>query len=149
MYEVLSQSMDVKASLDGTPQRIDSPDPNAKVGFLEPADASASFAAQLEIMEKNIMRSSFAVETPEIKSGADMSSLTVKMLFADTYLKALEDAQDYQIFLTRTVRLFKYGYGIETGKVSDMESLTASSCSLTFASLLIVVSSLETTFSAS
>ena len=119
----LGQSMDVKASLDGTPQRIDSPDPNAKVGFLEPADASASFAAQLDIMEKNIMRSSFAVETPEIKSGADMSSLTVKMLFADTYLKALEDAQDYQMFLTRTVRLFKYGYGIETGKVSDMESL--------------------------
>ena len=119
----LGQSMDVKASLDGTPQRIDSPDPNAKVGFLEPADASASFAAQLDIMEKNIMRSSFAVETPEIKSGADMSSLTVKMLFADTYLKALEDAQDYQLFLTRVVRLFKYGYGIETGKVSDMESL--------------------------
>lgn len=116
----MGQSMDVKASIDGTPMRIDSPDPNAKVGFLEPADASGSFGEQLKILESNIMRSSFAVETPEIKSGADMSSLTVKMLFADTYLKALEDSQNYQKFLARTVRLFKYGYGIETGKVSDM-----------------------------
>ena len=117
----MGQSMDVKASIDGTPMRIDSPDPNAKVGFLEPADASSSFEAQLSTMEKNIMRSSFAVETPEIKSGADMSSLTVKMLFADTYLKALEDSQNYQLFLARVTRLFKYGYGIETGNVSDME----------------------------
>lgn len=118
----LGQSMEVKASLDGTPMRIDSPDPNAKIGFLEPADASNSFVTQLKTMEKDIMRASFVVDTPEIKSGADMSSLTVKMLFADTYLKALEDAQNYQMFLARTIRLFKYGYGIETGKVSDMEA---------------------------
>lgn len=119
----MGQSMEVKASIDGTPQRIDSPDPNAKVGFLEPADASGSFSEQLAIMEKNIMRSSFAVETPEIKSGSDMSSLTVKMLFADTYLKALEDSQKYQKFLARATRLFRYGYGVESGNVTEMTSL--------------------------
>lgn len=118
----IGQSMEVTASTDGTPMRIDSPDPNAKVGFLEPADASASFMAQLEAIEKNIMRSSFAVETPEIKSGSDMSSLTVKMLFADTYLKALEDAQRYQKFLAKATRLFKYGYGVEIGRISDMNT---------------------------
>jgi len=115
----LGGDMDLVSSADGTPSRIDSTDPNAKVGFLEPADASDSFRLQLETLEKNIMRSSFAVETPEIKSGADMSSLTVKMLYADAYQKALEDAMHFQPWLDKISRLFKYGYGIETGMVSD------------------------------
>lgn len=118
MYTI-GQDMEVISNLDGTPQRIDSSDPNAKVGFLEPSQASESFAAQLSTLEKNIMRSSFAVETPEIKSGSDMSSLTVKMLFADSYLKALEDSMKYQLFLDRATALFKYGYGVETGHTSD------------------------------
>ena len=80
----VAEGMEVMTNTDGTPSRIDSVDPNAKVGFLEPAQgADGAFTAQLSIMEKNIMRGSFAVETPEIKSGADMSSRTVKMLFAD------------------------------------------------------------------
>lgn len=119
----LGQSMEVHSSLDGTPSRIDSADTGAKVGFLEPADASESFRVQLETMERNIMRSSFAVETPDIKSGADMSSLTVKMLFADTYLKALEDSQRLRPFLSRCLSLFKFAYGVETGRVSDLTRL--------------------------
>lgn len=115
----IGDNMEVISTLDGTPQRIDSSDPNAKVGYLEPAECSASFERQLTIMEKNIMRSSFAVETPEIKSGSDMSSLTVKMLFADSYLKALEDSINYQLFLDRATSLFKYGYGIEVKHRSD------------------------------
>ena len=71
----------------------------------------------------DIMRSSFAVETPEIKSGADMSSLTVKMLYADSYQKAMLDAQHFQPFLNDVVDLFKYGWGIESGRSSDMENL--------------------------
>lgn len=111
--------MDLKATMDGTPLRIDSPDPNARVGFLEPADASNSFTLQLSTLEKNIMRCSFAVETPEIKSGSDMSSLTVKMLFADAYLKALDDANHFQPFLDKVVECFQYGYFLEIGKSSD------------------------------
>ena len=98
---------------DGTPLHLDSPDANAKAQFLSPASdgADSAFATQLNILNRNIMRCSFAVETPEIKSGADMSSLTVKMLFADSYLKALEDSQEYQLFLDRVASLFKYAYG--------------------------------------
>jgi len=119
----LGGDMEVMTNTDGTPNRIDSIDPNAKVGFLEPAQgADGAFAKQLEIMEKNIMRGSFAVETPEIKSGADMSSRTVKMLFADSYLKALSDSMEYQGFLNRLVRLFKFGYFLEKGRVSDVDS---------------------------
>lgn len=115
----IGEEMEVISSLDGTPQRIDSSDPNAKIGFLEPADAAKSFETQLNKLEQNIMRSSFAVETPEIKSGSDMSSLTVKMLFADSYLKALDDAMRYQMFLDRATSLFKYGYGVEVKHRSD------------------------------
>lgn len=117
------EAMDTKVSLDGTPMQIQGPDPNSKVGFLEPADAPGSFELQFNILEKNIMRSSFAVETPEIKSGADMSSLTVKMLYADSYQKAMLDAQHFQPFLNDVVDLFKYGWGIESGRSSDMENL--------------------------
>ena len=64
------------------------------------------------------MRCSFAVETPELKSGADTSSLAVKMMFADSYIKAIEDSQDYQLFLDRVMKLFKYAYGI-CAKITD------------------------------
>ena len=119
----LGAEMEVLSNTDGTPNRIDSVDPNAKVGFLEPAQgADGAFAAQLAIMEKNIMRGSFAVETPEIKSGADMSSRTVKMLFADSYLKALSDSMEYQPFINRVAYLFKFGYFLENGRVSETDS---------------------------
>lgn len=112
----LGGDMEVLTNTDGTPSRIDSVDPNAKVGFLEPAaGADGAFATQLAITEKNIMRGSFTVETPEIKSGADMSARTVKMLFADSYLKALEDSQEYQMFLDRIAYLFRFAYMVETG----------------------------------
>ena len=41
------------------------------------------------------------------------------MLFADSYLKALDDAMRYQIFLDRATALFKYGYGVEVKHRSD------------------------------
>ena len=119
----LGAEMEVLTNTDGTPSRIDSVDPNAKVGFLEPAQgADGAFAAQLSIMEKNIMRGSFVVETPEIKSGADMSSRTVKMLFADSYLKALSDSMEYQPFLNRVAYLFKFGYFLENNRINEADS---------------------------
>ena len=118
----LGGDFEVMTSTDGTPTRIDSTDANAKVGFLEPAQgADGAFAKELEIKEKNIMRGSFAVETPEIKSGADMSSRTVKMLFADSYLKAIEESLEYQMFLDRICSLFKYGYFLENNKANEID----------------------------
>ena len=123
ILDTLGGDFEVMSNVDGTPSRIDSVDSNAKVGFLEPAQgADGAFAKQLEIMEKNIMRGSFAVETPEIKSGADMSSRTVKMLFADSYLKALEDSLEYQCFLDRITYLFKFGYFVETDRVQEVDA---------------------------
>lgn len=115
--------MDMRSTLDGTPTQINSASTDAKVGFLEPADASNSFTLQLTTLEKNIMKCSFAVDTPEIKSGADMSSLTVKMLYADAYQKAILDSQHFQKFLNKIVELFKFGYGVEMGMTSRFQTL--------------------------
>lgn len=120
----LGAEFEMMSNVDGTPARIDSIDPNAKVGFLEPAaGADGAFVKQLELMKKEILRGSFVVETPEIKSGADISSRTVKMLFADSYMKAMSDSMEYQPFLNRIVDLFKHGYFLETNRVDQAEGL--------------------------
>ena len=115
--------IELKTNLDGTPSMINSSEPNAKVGFLEPADSSKSFELQLNILEKNIMRNSFASETPELKSGSDLSSPTIRMMMMDSYQKAQDDALHFQPFLDDVVELFKYGYGIECEKSSDFNNL--------------------------
>jgi hypothetical protein len=115
--------IELKTNVDGTPSMINSSEPNAKVGFLEPADSSKSFELQLNILEKNIMRNSFASETPELKSGSDLSSPTIRMMMMDSYQKAQDDALHFQPFLDDIVELFKYGYGIESGKASSFNTL--------------------------
>lgn len=115
--------IELKTNIDGTPSMINSEDPQAKVGFLEPADSSKSFELQLSILEKNIMRNSFASETPELKSGSDLSSPTIRMMMMDSYQKAQDDALHFQPFLDDVVELFKYGYGIESGRSSDFNLL--------------------------
>lgn len=119
----LGGEIEMISNMDGTPAMINSADPNTKLGFLEPAESSKSFELQLNILEKAIMRNSFASETPELKSGSDLSSLTVRMLLMDSYQQALLDAQHFQLFLDDLVELFKYGYGIESGRSSDFEML--------------------------
>lgn len=114
----LGKSFSLSATLDGTPTRIDSPDPNAKLGFLEPADASSSFELQFNTLKKDLLKSSHVCETPEIKSGSDVSSLAIKMMFADQYLKGLNDAQFYQPFVMDVMELFLFGYGVE---ISDLD----------------------------
>ena len=115
--------IELKTNIDGTPSMINSSEPNARVGFLEPADSSKSFELQLNILEKNIMRNSFASETPELKSGSDLSSPTIRMMMMDSYQKAQDDALHFQPFLDDVVELFKYGYGIEMGKSSSFNTL--------------------------
>jgi hypothetical protein len=115
--------IELRTTIDGTPSMINAADPNAKVGFLEPADSSKSFELQLQILEKAIMRNSFASETPELKSGSDLSSPTIRMMMMDSYQKAQDDALHFQPFLDDVVELFKYGYGIESEKSSAFNLL--------------------------
>ena len=57
------------------------------------------------------------------ESGTDISSRTVKMLFADSYMKAMSDSMEYQGFLNKIARLFKFGYFMEKNKGSEVDSL--------------------------
>ena len=120
---LLGGEMELQTNVDGTPSVINSAEPNAKVGFLEPADSSGSFGLQLQILEKSIMRNSFASETPELKSGSDLSSPTIRMMMMDSYQKAQDDALHFQPFLNDIIELFKYGFGLEIGKSSDFNLL--------------------------
>lgn len=122
----LGAEFEMDGATDGTPTQINSSDPNAKIGFLDSADKSQSYELELNTQTKEIMRCSFCVETPELKSGSDVSSLTVKMLNADAYLKALDDAREYQSFLDDIKVIFIEGYGTEIGKVADFNKLHVS-----------------------
>ena len=57
------------------------------------------------------------------KVRSDLSSLTVKMLFADSYQRHCLTAREYQPFLNDVTELFKYGYGVEAKKISDFNVL--------------------------
>lgn len=117
----LGAEMHVQASMDGRPMQINSPDPQARVGFLEPADSSGSFELQLRQLIKHAYQAAHCVEAPEVKSGADMSSLTVQMLYEDVYSKSLNDSKVFQPAINDLVELFQWGFGIETGKPSDFD----------------------------
>lgn len=111
--------MEVLASPDGTPQQIHSTDPQAKIGFLEPADSSGSFDVQLKWLKDNVYRSSFVIERQEIKSGTDIATVTAQLMYADAYYKAQLDAMHFQPFIDTVVECVKYIWGIESGRTSD------------------------------
>ena len=106
---------------DGTPLHLDSPNADAKAGFLNPGQDSdgSSFAKNIDLLDKSIMRCSFVQHAPEIKSGTDLSGIAAKVMNSDPYYKAMEDSQTYQRFVGRIVRLFKYAYG----QAADLESV--------------------------
>ena len=116
----LGSEMEVKATFDGRPMQINGP-ADGKVNYLEPADASGSFELELRKVEEQAYIAANCVRQQEIKSGADMSSLTVKMLNQPAYRKAILDAMKFQPALDQLVDLFTYGYAMELGKSSDYE----------------------------
>lgn len=91
-------------------------------GYLTPADASASFTAQLDTLLKNIFMGSFIVEPPEVKGG-DLPGVAIKLIYSPSLEKAIVDAKEYDCAVDKLVRLFKFGYGVEIGKVTQMQNL--------------------------
>ena len=123
IFYALGSDVDISASLDGRPMTVTSTDSNSKVGFLEPAEASGSFELQMRQLIKSAYQAAHCTEPVEIKSGADISSLTVQMMSKDSYHRALLDAKDFQPAINGLVELFKYGYAKERGKSSKYENL--------------------------
>lgn len=114
--------MTMGATVDGTPISIDAVDPDADARFLEPADSSSSFELQLKTLEDNIYRGSLVSKTPDIK-GSDVSGITTKLLFSDSYQQAFIDSQEYNQFINQIIRIFKNGYGVETSQITKYNTL--------------------------
>lgn len=123
IFYALGADVEVHASVDGRPQQVTSSDPNARVGFLEPADSSGSFDTQMRQLIDAAYQAAHCTKPTEIKSGADISSLTVQMLSKDSYHQALLDAKRFQPAINDLVDLFKYGYSVEEGQASSYERL--------------------------
>lgn len=123
IFYALGADVDISATIDGRPMQVTSTDVNSKVGFLEPAESSGSFELQMKQLVKSAYQAAHCTEPTEIKSGADISSLTVQMLSKDSYHQALLDAKELQPALNDIVELFKFGYAIELGKSSQYETL--------------------------
>ena len=123
IFYALGADVDVQGTIDGRPMTVTSTDTNSKVGFLEPADASASFEFQAKQLIASAYQAAHCIQPVEIKSGADISSLTVQMMSKDSYHQALLDAKEFQPAINDLVELFKYGYGIELKKTSDFQVL--------------------------
>jgi len=83
------------------------------MGFLNKQDASSAYEKELEVLEKQIYTQSFAVIPPELKSG-DLPGVAIKLLYSPAYEKAMSDANEFDAVVDEMVRIFSFGYGVET-----------------------------------
>lgn len=86
---------------------------DGEIGFLNRQDASNAYKAELDKLEDNIYRQSFAVKTPELKSG-DTPGVALKIMYSDAYEKAMTDAHEYDGAVDKVIDIFSWGYGIES-----------------------------------
>lgn len=86
---------------------------DGEIGFLNRQDASNAYKAELDKLEDSIYKQSFAVKTPELKSG-DTPGVSLKIMYSDAYEKAMTDAQEYDACVDKIISIFNWGYGIES-----------------------------------
>lgn len=86
---------------------------DGEAGFLNRQDASNAYKAELDKLEESIYKQSFAVKTPELKSG-DTPGVALKIMYSDAFEKALSDSQEYDGCIDKMVDIFSWGYGIES-----------------------------------
>lgn len=94
---------------------------DGEIGFLNRQDASNAYNAELNKLEELIYKQSFAVKTPELKSG-DTPGVALKIMYSDAYEKAMNDAHEYDDALDALVEIFSFGYGTEIGRQLDFKN---------------------------
>ena len=88
---------------------------DGEIGFLNRQDASNAYKGELDKLEDSIYKQSFAVKTPELKSG-DTPGVALKIMYSDAYEKAMTDAHEYDGAIDKMIEIFNWGYGIESEK---------------------------------
>lgn len=86
---------------------------DGEIGFLNRQDASNAYKGELDKLEEAIYKQSFAVKTPELKSG-DTPGVALKIMYSDAFEKALSDSHEYDGCLDKVISIFNWGYGIES-----------------------------------
>ncbi len=84
-----------------------------KAEFLNRQDASNAYKTELDMLEAKIYSQSMVIKAPELKSG-DTPAAAIKLLYSDSYNKAMLEAQEYDEFIRKVIDIFKWGYGIES-----------------------------------
>lgn len=121
IFQGEGENYDIQHDLNGTIRTI-SMGADDKVTTLQAESASESYQNQLKTLYKMIYEQSFAVIPPEVHSG-DLPGVAVKMLYSPAVEKAMCDASEWQPFLNQMVRIFSFGYGLETRSTLDFDSL--------------------------
>lgn len=91
-------------------------------GFMSRPDSSKAFELQINILLKMIFMGSFVVMPPEIKSG-DLPGVAIKLIYSPSLEKAITDAKEFDKSIDTMIKLFKFGYGIESGKSSKFAGM--------------------------
>lgn len=94
---------------------------DGEIGFLNRQDASNAYKAEIDKLEELIYKQSFAVKTPELKSG-DTPGVALKIMYSDAYEKAMNDAHEFDDALDALVEIFSFGYGMEIGRQLDFKN---------------------------
>lgn len=86
---------------------------DGKAEFLQRQDASNAYKSQLEELRKKIYEMSMVVKAPELKSG-DTPAAAIKLLYSDSYNKAMNESQEFDLVIDNIVKIFLWGAGVET-----------------------------------
>jgi hypothetical protein len=85
----------------------------SKAEFLQRQDASNAYKSELDELRKKIYEGAMVVKAPELKSG-DTPAAAIKLLYSDSYNKALLESQEYDECIKDVIEIFKWGYGVES-----------------------------------
>ena len=86
---------------------------DAKAEFIKREDASGAYKTELDELRKKIYEGAMVVKAPELKSG-DTPAAAIKLLYSDSYNKALLEAQEYDEVMHDMIEIFEWGYGVES-----------------------------------
>lgn len=85
-------------------------------------EASQSYENQLKVERDNIFLGAFVVLPPEARSG-DESGISIKIKYSPAIEQAMADANEYNPFVDDMVKIFKYGYSVEIGKIAEYQTM--------------------------
>lgn len=114
--------IEIQGDNNGAAKVIAIGDPDGDAAFLDGTDASDAFATQLNKSYDLIYELSFTVKPPELKSG-DLPGVAIKLLYSPAVEMAMNDSQKLTPFLSKLVRICKFGIGTEENCMATMTGL--------------------------